>query len=203
MYLITQTLLSKWNYIYDCAEGFEEDAYAELVSYLRKEPQESNEKIQNGINFEEGVYALMRGEPLPDNCSKWKSGCTAVATRLNGGQIQVAASRPCVVDGETYLVYGKCDVVRAGVIHDVKFSNKSFSQFAVGKYLDSAQHSAYFYIVPGAYKFEYDVSDGQDLYTETYLREETRPIESIIHEFVQYLESTGLIDLYHEYWKAR
>lgn len=204
MLLITQTLLSAWLYSYTCREESAEEAYADFLSTLRREPHETTPEMQNGIDFENGVYALMKGEPLPSHCSKWEKGATAVATRLKGGQIQVKASRPICVDGEWFLVYGICDVLHAGVIHDVKFSNKSFgSAELAGKYFEKPQHPAYFYLFPEAYMFEYDVSDGTDLYTETYMRDKTPHIETIIREFVSSLNALGLMDTYRQYWQTK
>ena len=96
------------------------------------------------------------------------------------------------------------DALRAGVISDVKFSNKSFgSADLAGKYLDSPQHPAYFFCVPEAYKFQYLVSDGTDLYVETYYPKDCRPFADIADEFLCSLEGDGLIDQYRENWKAR
>lgn len=201
--LITQTLLSSWSYMFSCREENAEEAYADFLSTLSREKHETTPEMQNGIDFENGVYALMRGESLPDYCSKWEKGCTAVATRLKGGKIQVKAQRPIEVDGEVFIVYGICDVLHAGIISDVKFSNKSFGSVELaGKYFEKPQHSAYFYIFPTAYRFDYVVSDGTDLYTETYTPDATTPIGEIIHMFIGWLKANGHMDTYRQYWTA-
>ncbi len=202
-YLITQTLLSKWSYVFDCFEGCESDAYDEFISYLKKEPQSENAFKQNGIDFENAVYARVHGLPIAEVNPDWKNGIESVATRLNGAQTQVKASRPLTVAGMDFLVYGILDALRAGHLFDVKFSNKSFHSAELpGKYLESAQHPAYFYIVPEATDFTYLVSDGKDLYEETYTRANTRHISAIIAEFITSITSMGLLDTYKQYWQA-
>ena len=89
-------------------------------------------------------------------------------------------------------------------VFDIKFKTKSFGSLELaGSYLESPQHSAYFYICPEAYKFTYLVSDGADLYTEEYTPELTRPIEEIISDFVQFLNDTNNLSTYKEKWLAQ
>ena len=103
----------------------------------------------------------------------------------------------------TFLVYGILDALQAGVIYDVKFRNKSLgSEDIYGKYLNSPQHPAYFYIVPEATEFRYLVSDGEELYQEVYARENTRFIGDIIAEFISSLESMDLLERYKQNWVA-
>lgn len=86
----------------------------------------------------------------------------------------------------------------------MKFLNKSFnSADLAGKYLNSAQHPAYFYLVPEAVEFIYLVSDGEDLYTERYTPDSCRPFEDIAKEFIQSLKCMGLYEVYKEHWKAK
>ena len=117
--------------------------------------------------------------------SKWENGIKRVATVIKGAQTQVKAYNELTVAGTDLLVYGVLDALKAGTIFDVKFINKSFgSAELAGKYLDCSQHPAYFYIVPEAQKFVYLVSDGEDLYTETYTPHNSRPFAEIAKEFL-------------------
>ena len=201
--LITQTLLSSWSYMFDCAEDKEEDAKAAFLRTLNREPLAPNEAMQNGIDFERAVYAEVAGAvrtPHP----KWESGIRAVATRLMGCQTQVRVQREIEVCGLPFLVYGVLDAIRAGVIYDVKFLNKSFgSADLAGKYLGNPQHPAYLYMVPEATRFEYLVSDGKDLYLEVYERDITRPFGDMIVEFVASIKDQGLWELYEGKWGSK
>lgn len=201
-YLITQSLLSAWSYAHTCFESCAEEAYEEFLNALNRIPKETTPEMQNGIDFENEVYKEAAGTPRVSHPS-WENGIKAVATAIKGAQTQVKAQRECTVGNKTLLVYGILDALKAGVISDVKFSNKSFgSAELAGKYLNASQHSAYFYIIPEAYRFDYLVSDGEDLYTETYTRSNTRPFEDIAAEFLNSIEAMGLMSVYEEKWLA-
>lgn len=201
-YLITQSLLSAWNYMFDCHEDFEEEAKEEFLLVLDRQKKEATQAMLNGLAFEDQVYAQAHGLPRGSH-EKWESGIRKVAAIVGTAPVQVKAKREIEVCGMTFLVYGILDALQAGVIYDVKFRNKSLgSEDIYGKYLNSPQHPAYFYIVPEATEFRYLVSDGEDLYQEVYTREGTRFIGDIIAEFVSSLESMGLLDRYKQHWLA-
>lgn len=199
-YLITQSLLSAWNYMFDCHEGFEEDAKADFLSALERQKKPATEAMLNGIDFENEVYAQAHGLPREPH-DKWEPGIRKVAAIVGTAPVQIKAKREIEVCGMTFLVYGILDALQAGVIYDVKFRNKSLgSEDIYGKYLNSPQHPAYFYIVPEATEFRYLVSDGEDLYQEIYTRENARFIGDIIAEFISSLESMDLLDRYKQHW---
>nr|MBQ4458601.1 hypothetical protein [Clostridia bacterium] len=202
-YLITQSLLSAWNYVHSCYEGCEEDAMASFLSTLRREPSEVTEAMQNGIEFEDEVYAQASGQLRPPH-PKWERGICEVAALLSGAQFQVRVQRELTIDGMTFLVYGVLDALQAGTIYDVKFKNKSFGSVDLaGEYFNSPQHPFYFYLVPEALKFRYLVSDGQDLYIEEYRPDETKDAGELIREFVAFLKASDLLDTYKQFWAAR
>ena len=150
---ITQSLLSSWNYVYACHEGQEENAMEEFSRTLRKEPVAQSEAMQSGIEFEGEVYKAIAGAQRAPH-QKWESGIEAVAQALQGAVAQVKLARDIEVAGQPYLLSGVIDALRAGVIYDVKFAVKSLassgSSYYPGKYLDSAQQSAYFRLVADA-----------------------------------------------------
>lgn len=203
MYLITQTLLSSWQYVFNCHEGSEEEAMESFIKTLNREPLEPNEAMLNGRAFEDEVYRAAAGMPRYVHPT-WENGIRAVAKKFGSAIPQLKAKRGITVNGMEFLVYGILDGLRAGTIYDVKFLNKSMgSADLYGKYLESPQHPAYFYIVPEATEFIYLVSDGNDLYTEPYRREDTRFIGDVIAEFIQSIESMGLLEIYKEKWVAK
>lgn len=202
-YLITQSLLSSWNYAHNCWEGCEEDAMASFLSTLRREPAEVTEAMQNGIEFENAVYAEASGQLRPPH-PKWERGICEVAAFLKGAQFQVRVQREIQIAGMTFLVYGVLDALQAGIISDVKFKDKSFGSLELaGEYFDSPQHPFYFFMVPEARLFRYLVSDGTDLYIEQYTPDETSDAGDLIAEFVDFLNVTGHMETYKKYWAAR
>lgn len=202
-YLLTQSLLGSWGYLFDCYEGSEEDAKASFLSTLKREKVEPNDAMQAGIDFERAVYlyaATGKREYRPE----WQHGVEQVAAPLRGAQVQVRVSRELELDGMTFLVYGILDALKAGTIFDVKFKTKRFKDLELaGNYLDSPQHPTYFYLIPEAREFIYLVSDGEDLYTERYTPDQTRSLESIVREFISDLRGMGLLELYKEKWLAK
>lgn len=202
-YLVTQTLLSSWAYVYNCWDGLEDDAMADFMRILNREPVAPTDAMREGIDFENEVYKAAAGMARQPH-AKWEDGIQAVATILRGAQTQVKAQRDINVHGMDFLIYGILDGLKAGVIYDVKKKSKSFGSLELaGGYFDSAQHPAYFYIVPEAYEFQYLVSDGQDLYIEKYRPEACRPISEIIEEFIVSIEAMGLLPLYKQKWAAK
>jgi hypothetical protein len=198
-YLITQTLLSAWNYAHDCHISCSEEAYKDFLDTLNRVRKEPSEAMQRGITFENAVYRVANGYPA-DECVCEK-GVQAVADVICGAAIQVKLSRNLRVDGRDFVVYGIADAVKAGTIYDVKFSSKDFASAELpGRYLNSPQHPAYLYALPEARDFIYLVSDGEDLYTERYDRKNTRPIGDIVKEFMDFLRVSGLMGVYEERW---
>ena len=202
-YVITQSQISSWAYCHSCGPDYAEEAVSDFEALLRKEPRETSPAALNGIEFEDAVYDIVKGVPRTHTHPKWESGIQAVATIIKGSQLQVKGSRPLTCCGMDFLVYGKLDALRAGVIRDVKFSNKGFSSAELqGKYLESPQHPLYMYIWPDAYKFEYVVSDGTDVYVETYTRDQTRDAKDVISEFIRGISDMGLLETYKKYQQA-
>ena len=56
--------------------------------------------------------------------------------------------------------------------------------------------------MPEATCFKYLISNGTEVWTETYTREETPSIFPVISDFVDWLTATGLLELYKEKWLA-
>ena len=197
---ITKTLLDSWAYTFDCYEGGEEDAMSDFLKTLNREPIEENEAIANGKAFEKLVEDMAEGREVSPG--KWNEGARKCAEIVKGGQWQVHVDTDLTVGGREFWLHGFCDVVKAGVIYDIKFKQKSFGGLDLyGSYRNHSQHSAYLRCLPEAYEFVYLVSDGEELYTEAYTRQTCRPIEEIIQEFMNWLESKPeLLKIYEEKW---
>ena len=221
--MVTHSLLSSWLYTlkenpYDDATT-EADPMEDFMKVLRREPRETTEAMQNGIEFENLVTDIVSGKFAPAFSSdgsvnqssygdgevmgytkypRWYDAATRIADIVRGGILQYKARKEVSVRGTTVLLYGVLDVLKAGEIYDIKFS-KSYSR---GKYFDSTQHPMYFELVPEATEFTYLVSNGSDLNRETYRREETPGILRDVSDFFSWLEDAKLMDLYREKWIA-
>lgn len=199
-FLITPSLLNSWAYIWACRKAVREAesdlvsiedkrdeasdrAFGEFVKALNREPVPDNEYLRRGREYEEATY---RGE-------------TRASPFVLGGRFQVAGKKKVAVDGMPFLMYGRLDCLKGGIISDIK----RVSVYKPPKYLDSWQHGFYLELFPEAYKFEYLVDDGNALHIETYYRDQCRKTESGIREFIRFLKQYDLLGTYMEKWGAR
>ena len=194
--LITQSLLGAWLYQYQAFD--QESAHKDFLRVLRREKSKPTQAILDGIQFENMVTACCEGSPPPED-HKWGCAVRSIADRVKGAQFQVVAQRTAVVEDIPFLLYGRLDALKAGVIYDIKFSRS----YQVGKYLDSPQHPMYFALVPEARRFEYLVFTGSDVCVEKYDRFDSPDIRSTIRDFIKYLEASKLDKLYCQKWEAR
>lgn len=217
---ITKTLIESWAYTFSAFEGYEEDAYEDFLKTLKREPIEDSEAMRSGREFENLCYSIAEGKDVVKDVQlceinpvsgetfearefpKWYTGAVKVARIIKDGQFQVPVSRDLRLVGQTFWLYGICDVIKAGTIYDIKFRTKSLgSDDIYGKYLDYSQHPIYLAALPEATRFEYLVSDGTDLYTEIYNRENSKPVEEHILNFWSWLSSKpDLMEIYLERW---
>lgn len=204
-YLITHSLLSSWMYaIKD--DPFEDatterDPYAEFLNALNRLPSPPNEAMQNGIDFENLVTQISDSPGLFERYAekpRWYDAAKEIASIVRGGQFQFKARKAVNVAGMEFVLFGKLDVLKAGSIYDIKFS-KSYDR---GTFFVSTQHPMYLELVPEAQDFTYLVSNGVDVWTESYTREETRSIFPVIADFADWLRSQGLFQIYVEKWSA-
>lgn len=191
-FLITQTLLSSWQYALKAEKGFED-----FLKTLKKEPIQQTKAMLDGIHFENVLNATLKGAKL-EPTHEWYKPIMELQPILKGSQQQVSASRDITVNGINFVCYGKLDFLKAGVIYDTKFSKT----YRVGKYLDSPQHPMYFFLVPEASEFKYLVCDGKDVYTERYFSEDCEPIDKTIKHFVGFLQRTNLLEIFFDKWRS-
>lgn len=200
-YLMTHSLLASWLYAMKSNPyedmTTERDPMAEFMLTLRREPTPTTEAMQNGIDFENAVANAMAG--FCDPRYRWNEAAEKVAKYCDGGVLQFKAKKPIEVDGISLLLYGRLDCLKAGEIIDTKFS-KNYDR---GKYFESTQHPTYFEIVPEAEIFTYLVSNGTEVWRETYRRDETPSIFPTIHMFFDWLKNADLMGVYFEHWGAK
>lgn len=191
-YLITQTLLSSWQWGLS-SESF----FADFEKTLRREASPATKAQLDGQRYENVLNAVLDGESIPED-HEWYRPITEMSGILRGAQKQVKLSRDINIDGISLVLYGILDFLKAGTIYDCKFSGT----YHVGKYLKSPQHPMYFDLVPESDVFKYLISDGKYVYTETYYREDAEPIAKRIERFLNWLDKAKMLDTYFEKWKS-
>ena len=165
-FLITPSLLNSWANIWNCVDYVRESekdeisledkqslareqAFCEFLDTLNRLPSEPNIYMQRGIDFEEECY----------------KGNTVISPIIENGAYQISGKKVIKVDGINVLLYGRLDVLKGGIIYDIKRVTK----YAPQKYLKSYQHPVYLELFPDAQKFVYLVyDDTEKLHTETY-----------------------------------
>lgn len=173
------------------------DSYAEFLNTLNRERTELTEAMQKGIAFEDLVTEIVNGHG--DRKNHWYEAASRIADIVRGGPLQYKALKEITVNGIVLALYGRLDALKAGVVYDIKFS----SSYEIGRYIDSTQHPTYLELVPEAKKFTYLVSNGSWVWPETYTREETPSIIPTISDFLNWLESRGLMEIYQKKWLAK
>lgn len=198
--LVTPSLLNSWLYIWLSRANVKESAndaicledkqdlamqkaYDEFLSTLRREQTPPNENMLRGIKYE-------------DDCYK---GLTDASPIIKGGAFQIVGKKNVVVDGVEFLMYGRLDVLKNGIIYDIK----RVTRYATQKYLHSAQHGFYMDLFPNASQFTYLAYDGNKLHQETYYRGQYKPTEAILSDFIQWLRENNLWDVYASLWASK
>jgi hypothetical protein len=189
---ISPTLLNNWLWCYKLDNGY--NSFLEFLNLIKNPP--TKEQLA-GLQFESLAYSYANGQSI-EATHEWYNGVCCIGNEIRGGQFQVDLYKNITVDGVDFLIHGILDVLHAGVIQDVKTTKN----YHLNKFLNSAQHSAYFYLVPEARRFDYLIYDFKWLYKETYYPKDTKPIDKYIHEFMNFLEKHNLIDLYVQNFKV-
>jgi len=200
-FLITPSLLNSWGYIWDCEKYVKsnendeicledkislarEKAFNDFVKVLNRIPTETNEAMLKGIQYEQDCY----------------DGKTEISGIIKGGSYQIVGKKEMTINGIDFLLYGRLDVLKGGVIYDIK----KVRDYAPQKYLNSYQHPFYLELFENAYKFEYLVSDMKDvIHIETYYRDEVVDIKDVISNFIKWLKKNNLLKTYLEKWRAK
>ena len=196
--LLTYSLVSAWQWALNEYSG--DTGFEDFMNTLNRVEKTSYTESQlKGIAFEDAVWRMANGIPEDGIYGAEYECAKQLAEVVKGGMYQYSANTEVDVDGHTFILYGKIDFLKAGVIHDIKRTSK----YEVGKYYGSFQTNIYFKLVPNAYAFEYDVCDGKNVFKEIYSREETPPVEPTIRDFMNWLKANGLWETYLEKWKSK
>ena len=198
--LVTPSLLNSWLYIWLSRDNVKESAndaicledkqdlemqkaYDEFLGTLRREQKPPNENMLRGIQYEEDCY----------------KGLTDASPIIKGGAFQIVGKKNVVVDNVPFLMYGRLDVLKNGIIYDIK----RVTRYATQKYLHSAQHGFYLDLFQDARQLTYLAFDGNKLHQETYYRGQYKPTEAILSDFIQWLRENNLWDVYAILWSSK
>ena len=195
-YLLTQSLLNSWLYLYKVNENFADSVYKDFLDVLYRKDRLPSKAMQAGIDFENMVTAAANGAKVKSEAAN------KVADIVRGGQTQVALYQRKTIYCIDFLLYGRLDYLKAGTIYDVKFVIRE-GNYEAGKYVDAIQHPFYFELLPEANQFDYLISDGIDVFTESYRRESVESIDWTVSEFIDFLRVHKLLEVYYEKWAAR
>lgn len=127
-YYITPTLLNSWQY--NIKNGTLED----FIKVLNKEEFESSDSIIKGYEFE--AY-------MQENYKETLNGAYQVVVQKEYGD---------------YLLYGKVDCLKGGIIYDYKYT----ANYEVGKFFNNHQTLMYLEMVPEAKKMVYLITNKFD-----------------------------------------
>lgn len=184
-YSITPSLLGSWEWYLNAEGDREESAEAEFLASLRKEKVAPNEDMQAGIDFENRVEAVCMGKPVSFLEGPGYERCVReVADMVAGGTWQVNTSQTITVNGVTFWLHGRMDVLKGPWIYDLKFSKT----FDVGKYRDAPQTLAYPACEPGPLGIRYVVCDGSRVFVDQYRREDIAPVEGLLADFWNWMQ---------------
>ena len=192
-YLITQSLLSAWRWGLALDDGYED-----FLKALRREPIQQTRAMLDGIRFENVLNSALKGAEIEPS-HEWYAPISELYWTLRGAQQQAAISKDITVQGVGFVLYGRLDYLKAGVVYDAKYSKT----YHVGKYIDSPQHPMYLALVPEAREFQYKICDGKYVYTETYHPDEVDPIERTISHCMDFLDKMKLVDIYCDAWRSK
>lgn len=105
---------------------------------------------------------------------------------VKGALYQQFLCREC----EGYMLLGYADLIKRDTIYDLKY----VKSYDVGKYNGSSQHLIYLFCADMD-KFTYIVGQGKDIYYEAQPRNDEK-LRSIVRQFDNWLQQTGLIEVY-------
>lgn len=192
---ITKTLLDSWLWSYKRDDGWED-----FLSTLNRERKPPTKAMLDGTRFENVLNNVLNGEKISED-HEWYSVIDEMSIELFRTRQQVVLFQDCEVEGQSFLLHGVLDYLKAGRIWDCKFSKT----YHLNKYLwtNTAQTSMYLALVPEAREFTYIISDGKWVYRERYPREIVPPIENYIKNFTKFLKQHGLWEVYAEKWSVQ
>lgn len=197
-YLITYTLLNSWLYWLNFDGDDDKQAKKDFENTLNK-IWIDNEFMQAGRVFEYAIEGIIKNWGIrPLDCDKMDCALE-IADIVWDGVWAVTGNKTIEISGQEFVLHGKTDVLRGPDIFDIKFVKR----YKCSKYFSSTQHKMYFEVLPHTERFTYLVSDGKEVYQETYNRDETNSIIPVIADFLSWINQfPDYLKAYQEKWEA-
>lgn len=199
-YSITPSLLSSWEWYLNAEGEREESAETEFLASLRREKFQPNQAMLDGIAFENRVEAVTQGKAVSFLEGEDYERCVKeVADLVAGGTWQVNTSKTVTVNGVSFWLHGRMDVIKGPWIWDLKYSKS----FVIGKYREAPQTLAYLACEPGPLGIRYVVCDGSRVFIDEYRREVVGSIETLLGDFWTWMQDhPKFLGPYLEKWVA-
>lgn len=200
-YEITASLLNSFYYQWNCVDyvkqdfdGTMEKSFDERCDIAR---DNAHQEFLNALNriHTPTTFAQQRGMDFEDACCAGK--VPVVSEIIKDGVFQPTYYKMVKVDGLQIQLKGRLDVLKAGTIYDMKRVSRWHGP---EHYKKSVQHWMYLELVPEASQFIYLINDGYVTHFEIYHRYEAKPVEPFVYEFIEYLKSQNLLDIYLNAW---
>lgn len=196
--LVTHSLLANWKWWLDF-EGDDDSTARESFENTLNKICVDNIYMKTGGDFEKLVEGIDKNWTLKFPEKQIFECAGEIAKIISGGTWQVSCKKDVMIDDQPILLYGRTDVLRGPEIFDIKF----VSYYEPRKYIKSTQHKMYFECFPGTERFTYLVSDGVEVYRESYDRDETDSIIPIVRDWWSWVNQFPKYrEIYKEKWKA-
>lgn len=196
-YLITPSLINSYQYYINDQFKSPADSRADFLKTLSRKKFEPSEAMQKGIDFEEAIREVCETKEVEEifhfsNFENYEerireAEIVNILSRIvKGGIWQATCKKDLQVNDQDFLLYGRCDVIKADIVFDIKYTSK----YELGKFSDSIQHLIYLYCLDLP-KFSYLISNGKEWWREDYINNGNveNEIKSKISDFLGYLES--------------
>lgn len=196
-YYLTPTLLNSWQYYLSYKGDNQEKVKQSFLDCLNKIEVEPTEEMKRGKDYED----LIRTCDEKDLYSRKDNTINEIVDYIKGGLWQEQVSKVIEIDNKQILLFGYADVIKQDKIYDIKRVNS----YKLGKYYYSVQHKIYM-LCTGILDFDYLVSDGKEVFVESYCVKSNQNLENEIknkvYEFFTWLKITNLYDYYTKHWKS-
>jgi hypothetical protein len=191
-YRFSPSLLNQFS-LFLTEEGFERDGenipfvtFEKLIDSINRVPFQTTEAQQKGIDFENDVILLSRGDQMPllGRTPEHYSCLIEIVSRLPD---YFVTQKPVSKQHKDILFYGFCDVVGGGRVIDIKTSSQAYS---FGKFLNSHQNLYLWALESQGYTtMEYLFTNFKNVYPEVYgLDYNFNPLLEEMEFFTEFVE---------------
>jgi len=187
LYKITASLLNSWQMIFDCEPEEELVTYDNFMRILRRERMAPKLDMLRVVDFIK-------------QCENNK--IKNISNIIVNGSFQNYVERDYIVDDMNVRVSGLLDVLKEGIIYDIK----RVDDYELQDYYTDWKPSVYFALVPEAYEFRFLIASGYndeylDILTEKYTRDKAIHMRIVIKMFYNWLQDMKLFDVYKNNWQ--